>query len=369
MKKENEKINNQPQNAEKPAPTLKEILKAEEAEERARRKAERAKKRQKVAYDINGNVIPDLNVKHVRGIESKKSMYGFMFVLPWIIGMVLFFIVPLFQSLIYSFSYVYPDVGELVTEWEGLTNYKYIFTEDQNYVKNLTTSLSGFFTTMPIVVIVSLILALVLNGEFAGRVVFRGIFFVPVIVSTGVVMTLLSQSYGSTGAIIQLSTTVAEDAYSAVGTGGGMDFTTLLNSLELPEDVTQQLNKMITNIFNTIWNCGIPVVLFIAGLQTIPAQLYEASKVEGATKWEEFWYITLPMIGQTLLLVIVFTLIEILTQNSNAVINQAYNQMVDNMNYYDSAAMLWTFFAIVGGATGLIILIYSKTCLKKWGDD
>ena len=89
-------------------------------------------------------------------------------------------------------------------------------------------------------------------------------------------------------------------------------------------------------------------------------------KVEGATKWEEFWYITLPMIGQTLLLVIVFTLIEVLTQNSNAVITQAYNQMISNMNYSDSAAMLWTFFGIVGGATGIIILLYSKLCLKRW---
>ncbi len=366
MKKEKDNLNTPVSDTETPKqPTLKEILKAEEAEERAKRKAERLKKKQKVAYDHRGNIIPDLNKKHVRGIESKKSTYGFMFVLPWIIGMILFFFVPLLQSLIYSFSYVVPDIGELSTEWVGLDNYKYIFQQDQYYVDNLMKSLSGFFTTMPIIVILSLILALVLNGEFKGRIVFRGIFFIPVIVATGVVMSLLSQSYAN-GPIIQLSTTVTEDAYSAIGTGSGMDFTTLLNSLKLPEDVTAQLNTMITGIFNTLWSCGIPVVLFIAGLQTIPAQLYEVSKVEGATKWEEFWYITLPMIGQTLLLVIVFTLIEVLTQNSNAVITQAYDQMISNMNYSDSAAMLWTFFGIVGGATGLIILLYSKLCLKRW---
>ncbi len=367
MKKQDEKNLKQTTPAENPAPSLREILKAEEAEERARRKAERQKRRKKnIAYDINGNIIPDLNKKHVRGIESKKSTYGFLFVLPWIIGMILFFIVPLFQSLYYSFCYVSPEPGELYTEWEGLANYNYIFNDDQYFKTNLITSLSGFFTTMPIVVIVSLILALVLNGEFKGRIIFRGIFFIPVIVATGVVMSLLSRDFAGNGAIIQLSTTVAEDSYSAIGSGGGMDFTTLLNSLELPEELTQQLNTMITNIFNTIWNCGIPVVLFIAGLQTIPPQLYEASRVEGATKWEEFWYITLPMIGQTLLLVIVFTVIEVLTQSDNLVITQAYDQMINNMNYYESAAMLWTFFGVVGGATGLIILIYSKTCLKKW---
>lgn len=348
------------------ATSVKELIKAEKAELKAKKREERLKKKQKVAYDIRGNVIPDLNKKHVKGIESKKSMYGRMFILPWCIGMVLFFIVPLFESLWYSFCYVEVAPGEMYSVFEGFENYRFIFEEDMDFVNNLTKSISSFFTSMPIIVVVSLILALVLNGNFKGRTFFRGIFFIPVIVATGVVMTLLTRSYGGYGAIVQLSAKSAEDAYSAAGTTSGMDFSTLLNQLNLPEDLTAQLAKMITDIFNTIWTCGIPVVLYIAGLQTIPAQLYEASKVEGATTWEEFWYITLPMIGQTILLVIVFTLIELLTQSNSLVINQAYTQMIENANYYHSAAMLWVFFAIVGAIIGLIILIYSKLCLKRW---
>lgn len=345
-------------------PSLSEILKAEEAELKAKKKAEKAKKKGKVAYDINGNIIPDLDVKHVRGIESKKSWYGFYFVLPWIIGMVLFFLIPLISSLRYAFSDVIIDVG-MKTKWIGLQNFKDIFADSDGYQTNLIDSLTDFFTQLPIIIIVSLILALILNSKFKGRTFFRGVFFVPVIVATGVVMTLLTTGYGGNGAIIQLSSSISEDAYSAVGTGGGMDFSELLNSLQLPEDVTAKLNMMITDIFNTIWTCGIPVVLFIAGLQTIPAQLYEASKVEGATAWEEFWYITLPSIGQTLLLVIIFTLIELLTKSDNPVIKQAYDRMY-NIEYGLSSAMLWGFFAIIGVITGLIILIYTKTCLKRW---
>ena len=348
------------------ATSIKEIIKAEKAELKAKKREERLKKKQKVAYDIRGNVIPDLNKKHTKGIESKKSMYGRMFILPWCIGMLLFFIVPLFESLWYSFCYVDVAPGEMYTAFEGLANYKYIFQEDPDFVNNLTKSISSLFTSMPIVVVVSLILALVLNGNFKGRTVFRGIFFVPVIVATGVVMTLLTKSYGGYGAIVQLSAKATEDAYSAAGTSSGMDFTVILNELNLPEDITAQLSTMITNIFNTIWTCGIPVVLYIAGLQTIPSHLYEASKVEGATTWEEFWYITLPMIGNTILLVIVFTLIELLTQSNSLVINQAYTQMLENANYYHSAAMLWVFFAIVGAIIGLVIFIYSKLCLKRW---
>ena len=346
-------------------PTLSEILKAEEAELKAHKKAEKAKRKAKYAYDINGNIIPDLDVKHVKGIESKKSWYGFYFILPWLIGLVLFFLIPLISSLTYAFSDVTPEPGYMDTTWVGLENYRYIFDSSDTYQKALLGSIGDFVLQLPIIVIISLILALILNSNFKGRTFFRGVFFVPVIVAAGVIMGLLTQSYGENGPIIQLSSTVAADAYSTVGTGGGLDVTELLTSLELPADITEQLSSLITDIFNTIWSCGIPVVLFIAGLQTIPAQLYEASKVEGATTWEEFWYITLPSIGQTLLLVIIFTLIELLTKSDNEVINLAYAQ-ITNVEYGLSSAMLWLFFAIIGAITGLIILIFSKTCLKRW---
>lgn len=363
MKNDEKKVNQTV--SEEKTPSLKEILKAEEAELKAKRKAERLKRKQKTAYDINGNIVPDLNVKHVRGIESKKKLYGFMFVLPWIIGMILFFIIPLINSFIYSFAEVIPEEGYMELNWLGLENYRYLFREDAEFTKNLATSVTNFVTSMPIVVIVSLILAIMLNDQFKGKTIFRGIFFVPVIVATGVVMSHLTAGHGTVGPMVELSAETASDAYSAVGTSGAFDIKELLKSLNLSQEITATLNSMITDIFNTIWTCGVPVVLFIAGLQTIPAQLYEASKVEGATKWEEFWYITLPCIGQTLLLVIVYTLIELLTQANNPLITQAYAQ-ISNVSYGISSAMLWVYFAIIGAIIGFVIFVYSKLCLKRW---
>lgn len=287
-----------------------------------------------------------------------------MFILPWCIGMILFFIIPLFKSFWYSFNYVDVQWGALETEFLGLQNYKYILLEDPAYTDNLGKSIGSFFRSMPIIVILSLILAMLLNQKFKGRVIFRAIFFLPVIVATGVVMEHLTSNYGGHGAIIQL-TSETENIYTA-GSSGFIDFTSVLNSLNLPENITSTMANLITNIFNTLWSCGIPVVLFIAGLQTIPEQLYEASRVEGATAWEEFWYITLPMLGQTLLLVIVFTLIELLTQSNNPVMEQAYNLMTRNANFHESAAMLWTFFGIVGFTIGIVILIYTQLILKRW---
>lgn len=301
--------------------------------------------------------------KRIRGIESKKSFYGRMFILPWEIGMLLFFIIPLIQSLIYSFSYVSIEPGMLATDFVKWDNYKYILFDDQNYTKNLGIAVGTFARSMPIIVIVSLILAMVLNQKFKGRVFFRVIFFLPVIVATGVVMGHLTNNYGGNGPIVQL-TTETQNIYTT--NGGGINFTAILNSLNFPEDITNEMAKLITNIFNTLWSCGIPVVLFIAGLQTIPEQLYEASKVEGATAWEEFWYITLPMISQTLLLVMVFTMIEQLTQSKNPIMVQAYEMMNVQTNYYESAAMLWFFFAIVGSATALVLFLYTKFLLKRW---
>ncbi len=279
--------------------------------------------------------------------------------------MAFFFIIPLIQSLIYSFSTVIVDPGEMSTQWVGLDNYKTILNEDPTYTDNLISAVTSFFRSLPIVVIVSLILAMVLNQKFKGRTFFRAIYFLPVIIATGVVMQLLTKNLNGVDAIITLSADTT-NTYTSSGGGGGMDFTTILNSLRFPEDITKTMSSLITSIFNTLWSCGIPIILFISGLQTIPEQLYEASKVEGATKWEEFWYITLPMLAQTLLLVIVFSMIDLLTSNTNPVLNQAYQYMNDSAVYDISGAMLWLFFAIVAGTVGIVIFLYTKLLLKRW---
>ncbi|MBQ8550589.1 MAG: sugar ABC transporter permease [Clostridia bacterium] len=301
--------------------------------------------------------------RRVRGIESKKSLYGRMFVLPWEIGIILFFLVPIGQSIWYSFTEVWLDPIEgITTYFTGLENFKYILNEDPKFVDNLTTSLTNFTYSLPIIVIVSFIFAVVLNQKFKGRVLFRSLYFLPVIIATGVVMEFLTQSVGGNqNPIIQLSTD-ASNAYVS----GGIDFEGVLNSLNFPAEITELMAKYINMIFNLLWDCGVQIVLFIAGLQTIPEQLYEVSKVEGATSWEEFWYITLPMVSNTLLLVIIYTIIDLLTKTTDPVMTQAYNLMNMNQNYYHSSAMMWMFFAIVGVITAAVLFLYNRICARRW---
>lgn len=301
--------------------------------------------------------------RRVRGIESKKSLYGRMFVLPWEIGIVLFFLVPIVQSMLYAFSDVWFDAFEgVMTEFVGIENFRYMISENPNYLKNLTTSLTNFSYSLPIIVIVSFILAVILNQKFKGRMIFRSLYFLPVIIATGVVMGYLTESVGGNqNPIIQLSTDASNEYVS-----GGIDFEAVLGQLNMPQEITDLMAKYIGMIFNLLWDCGVQIVLFIAGLQTIPEQLYEVSKVEGATTWEEFWYITLPMVSNTLLLVIIYTVIDLLTKTNDPVMKQAYSIMTTNQNYSHSSAGMWFYFAIIGLITAVILFLYNKICMKRW---
>ena len=300
-------------------------------------------------------------VKKKKGVEQLKSRYGRLFVLPWEIGLVLFFIVPLFTSIIYSFSTVTLGQGGITTQWAGLEWYKYIINSDPNYLTNVKAAISNFMVQLPIIVALSLILAIILNQKFAGRMMARAIFFLPVIIATGVILDLLTSEY------INVSLITSSANSSGAGNYGSsmIDFDAILGNLGLPEDITKIIGDYIGSIFNLLWSCGIQIVLFIAGLQTIPDQLYEVSKVEGASKWEEFWYITIPMLGNSILLVMVYTMIDIFTKKTG-VMESAFKLMDEKLIYDRASAMLWFYFVIVAIIMALVLAVYNRFCIKKW---
>lgn len=294
--------------------------------------------------------------KRRRGVESLKSFYGRMFVLPWEIGLVLFFLIPVFKSILYAFSDVSLSEGGFVTKFVGLKWFKFIINEDPYYLNTLKDVVSSFLVELPIILALSLILAIILNQKFAGRIIARAIFFLPVIIATGVVMKWLTSEYVT---ISLVASTGGDSNY-----GSMIDFDAILGNLGLPDEINKLVSGYIGDIFNLLWSCGIQIVLFIAGLQTIPDQLYEVSRVEGASKWEEFWYITVPMLGPTILLVMVYTMIDLITQN-RGVMKSAF-ELMQKATYDKSAAMLWFYFLIIGGIMALIMFIYNQLCLKRW---
>lgn len=297
--------------------------------------------------------------KKAAGVERLKVRYGRMFVLPWTIGLILFFMVPLVESIAYAFSNV-SLVSENMLTFTGLEHFKYLFQEDPNFLDNMAEAVISFVYSLPIIVALSLIFALILNQKFRGRIFARAVFFLPVIIATGVVMKFVTgEALGTDSA--GLTTALGEtESYS------GIQFDQLLINLGLPQSVTELLSDYIARVFNLVWSCGIQILLFVAGMQSIPEQLYEVSKIEGATSWEEFWFVTFPMLGNVIFLVLIYTIVDLFTAFDNPIMVQAYDLISKNSVYDRSSAILWTYFVVVGLIGGLILLAYNRIFMKKW---
>ena len=297
--------------------------------------------------------------KKTMGLVEKRDMIGYTFVAHWAIGLILFFILPVLTSIRYSFSNV--DIGNegVVYEFAGLKHFKYILDEDPNFVNNMRDSITSILYSLPIILALSLILAVVLNQKFRGRTFFRAVFFLPVIFGSSVIMTVLTSQ--EVNASLFVAQSGAEYTY-----GGLIDFRAILSELNLPDQISTILQDLLSDVFGIIWSCGVQTILFLAGLQSIPTSLYEVSKVEGASKWEEFWFITIPSLRNIITLVIIYTMIQLLTATDNSVMQQAFILLRDKLVYDISSAMLWFYFIIVLIVIGAVIAVYQRFAVRRW---
>lgn len=294
-----------------------------------------------------------------KSIESIRQRYGYTFVAHWIIGLIFFFITPVASSLLYSFSNV--TIGErgIEAEFIGVEHFRWLLQEDPNYLNNLRDSLGTIAYSLPLIFSLSLILAVLLNRKFVGKTFFRAVFFLPVIIAASVVIRLMTGTY--VRAPLFTVSSGAEYSY-----GGLIDFNSILSGLQLPAQINDLISDSLRNVFNLIWNCGVQTILFLAGLQSISPSLYEVSKIEGANKWEEFWFVTVPMLRHVITLVLIYTMIELFTAIDNPVMQSAYSAMRDRQIYDRSSAMLWFYFMFVIAIIGVVLLLYNRLCVKRW---
>lgn len=287
-------------------------------------------------------------------LERNRAKAGYTFIAHWVIGLLLFFIVPLVNSIIYGFNDIQVQPGGIESKFIGFKNYSDLLLKDATYLDDLRNSIGLMFYSLPIIIALSLILAVLLNQSFKGRTVFRAIFFIPVLLSNSVVMNLLN------------SELITMPLFSSGEAGTGIiNYNEIIASLNFPDQVTPFLVFLLSNTIDLIWSCGVQTILFLAGLQSISPSFYEVSKIEGANKWEEFWLITVPSLRHIISLVLIYTMIELFTSMDNVVVSKAYNEMV-NQNYGVSSAMLWIYFAIVVALIGIVYIAYQKLCVKRW---
>lgn len=306
------------------------------------------------------NTLPEKTKKKRRGIsyENKQGFVGFMFTLPWFIGFIMFFFVPAIKSIQFSFS----DIAifeNYKTTWNNFQNYINIFTKNPKFLQNLSASFTELAINVPIILVFSLFVAVLLNRKFIGRGVARAVFFLPVIVTTGVVMTAFNGGGDSSK--------VFEGEVS-----NGIMFTTvnatsLLSQLGLSAEITGYLTQVADRIFDVVWDSGIQIILFLAALQSISPALYEACDVEGATAWEKFWLITFPNVSPIILVNIVYTVVDTFSDPSNPVLAQINNLITSVFDYGTASAMIWVYCLIILAILGLVFLICKKLIFYSEG--
>lgn len=282
-------------------------------------------------------------------LEKRRARTGYTFILPWLFGLLLFFIVPIFTSLTYSFSHVSVVQGGTDISFAGLTYYKNALFSDEKFIPMLGVALKEIAVQVPIIIIFSLFIAVMLNAEFKGRGLVRSIFFLPLMLSSSVLLSIIGSD--SLGGNVNDS--------SSVFMVSSVSVSDILMQAGLPSQLIEYLTAIIDSIFNMTWQSGVQIILFLAALQSIPLSLKEAANVEGATAWEYFWKITIPMISPMILVNVVFTVIDNFTSYSNGVIKYVTQQASD-LHYSFSAAVTWIYFVVISLILLLVVGLISK---------
>ncbi len=279
--------------------------------------------------------------------KNQKALTGLCLIMPWFIGSIWFFIIPFFKSFLFSFQDVSLGTGALVTPFVGLKHYETLFTGDPNFLAVLQVTLYNIWYEIILVIVLSCFLAVLLNGNYRGRIVVRGIFFLPVIIASGVIMSVFSQS-GATSEMLSGSreTSMFE----------GVVFTEVLSSIGLPSDIVGLIGNIISRLFTLVWKSGVQTILLLAGLQSVPKSSYEAAQVEGATAWEMFWKITFPLLSPTLVLCSFYTVIDLANDAAHEIVAYIY-KFSSKLNFSYSSAIANIWFLIILICVAIIFLI------------
>ena len=251
-----------------------------------------------------------------------------------------------------------PELGYKL-ENIGFKNYSEALFSDANFLRTLIESLQQLVIDVPAIVIFSLFMAIMLNQKMLGRAVFRAIFFIPVILTTG----LIDQIDQSNAALDYVNSGSLGAEGEVEGFISAEDVTSMLGNMAVGSELVGYVIGLVNNIFSIVNRSGVQMLIFLSGLQSISPAIYESCKMDGATGWETFWKITFPMISPMILVNAIYTVIDSFTSESNAVmryINRVYSAEVTSVRPRElSSAMSWMYFLVVLILLGLVGLLAS----------
>ncbi len=286
---------------------------------------------------------------------EKANRVGWLFLAPFLIGFLFFYLQPIIETVRYSFSEIILEPGRYIVKNIGWDNYNFAFRVDSKYTGNFISSVSSLAYRVPVITISSLFFAILLNRQFKGRTFMRAVFFLPVIVASGVVINVLKTDVVS-------GTMLSGDMGSLSGGGAIMNSSgleQLLTNAGLNVKIVGFFTTISNNLFDLMWQTGIQMLIFLAGLQSISPTLYEAAKTEGASAWEEFWMITLPMLVPMLLINIVYTIVDSFVSMDNKVMVQI-NTHMNLLRFGEASAMSVPYVLAVLLILALVFLIFQR---------
>ena len=288
-------------------------------------------------------------IRRKASLDARRAKSGYVFALPFIVGIVLIYLPILLDSIWFSFTKTV-TIDDAVTGLPidkvvpvGLEYYKFALLESPDFVSKLLSGIQQLIFEVPAIIIFSLFIAVVLNQKMLGRAAFRAIFFVPVIIATGLMET------------INAADMMTDEMAGGVDTGADssganqiistLDVESLFRSMKIGGELVTYVVGLVNDIYSIINYSGVQMLIFLAGLQSISPSIYEACQIEGATGWETFWKVTFPMISPMILVNSIYTIIDSLTRNSN--VAMVYISSVTTTNSGRGAAMAWIFFGVV----------------------
>ena len=283
---------------------------------------------------------------HPASLDKRKARNGWIFVLPFVIGILFIYLPIIFDSIWFSMNKIGTiKYGGMSLTFVGFDHYKEALFDDTTFVQKLVEGIKQLIFDIPAIVIFSLFIAVILNQKMLGRAAFRAIFFVPVIIATGLMDS------------INASDVLADQMGSGEGidTGSGSNATTeivsaldiqmLFANMKVGTEIVTYVTGLVNDIYDIINRSGVQMLIFLAGLQGISPAIYEACKIEGATAWETFWKITFPMISPMILVNAIYTIIDSFTSNSNVVMSYISEKF--DVNQVLASAMSWIYFIVI----------------------
>ena len=318
------------------------------------------------------NTVETKKKRKRASLNERKALKGWIFVLPYIIGMIAVYIPVIIESISYSLAdyRVIPAIqgGGYTLSWVGFDNFEKVFSlvidskTGETFLEMMFTNLLQQVIDIVAILMLSLFIAVLLNQKMIGRAAFRAIFFIPVVVGAGIMTKIDATS----AEVLSTASGMLEEIDTGSVAGGGlggiasmMDISALFSNLGFGSELVKIVSDLVANIMNIVNRSGVQMLIFLAGLQSISPSIYESCQVEGASAWEIFWKITLPMLSPMILANAIYTVVDAFTSESNAVMNHIIGDAGAISPDPVQSAKAWLYFAVVALCLLLVVGICS----------